>query len=61
VVDPKKRTVVLGLVFVLLLVVAYVENGSFFGTVGDVFLIRRWLYFLSLSIMFWLFLLFCLG
>ncbi len=37
VVDPKKRTVVLGLVFVLLLVVAYAENGSFFGTVGDVF------------------------
>jgi hypothetical protein len=38
VVDQKKRTVVLGLVFVLLLLVAYAENGSFFGTVGDVFL-----------------------
>ena len=37
-VDPKKRTVVLGLVFVLLLLVAYAENGSFFGTVGNVFL-----------------------
>jgi hypothetical protein len=38
VVDQKKRTVVLGLVFVLLLVFAYAENGSFFGIVGDVFL-----------------------
>jgi hypothetical protein len=28
----------LGLVFVLFLVVAYAENGSFFGTVGNVFL-----------------------
>ncbi len=36
--DQKKRTVILGLVFVLLLVFAYVENGSFFGSVGDVFL-----------------------
>jgi len=38
VVDQKKRTVILGLVFVLLLVFAYVENGSFFGSVGNVFL-----------------------
>ena len=36
--NQKKRTVVLGLVFVLLLVFAYVENSSFFGSVGDVFL-----------------------
>ena len=36
--DQKKRTVILGLVFVLLLVFAYVENGSFFGSVGNVFL-----------------------
>ncbi|PVX24818.1 MAG: hypothetical protein CW691_06340 [Candidatus Bathyarchaeum sp.] len=35
--DSKKRTVVLGLVFVLLLVIAYAENSSFFGSVGDVF------------------------
>ena len=37
-VDQKKRTVILGLVFVLLLVFAYVENGSFFGSVGNIFL-----------------------
>ena len=36
--DPKKRTVILGLVFVLMLVFAYTENTSFFGSVGDVFL-----------------------
>ena len=36
--DQKKRTVILGLVFVLLLVFAYVENGSFFGSVGNIFL-----------------------
>jgi hypothetical protein len=36
-VNPKKRTIILGLVFVLLLVFAYVENSSFFGNVGDVF------------------------
>jgi hypothetical protein len=36
-VDSKKRTVVLGSVFLLLLVFAYVENSSFFGGVGDVF------------------------
>ena len=35
--NPKKKTVVLGLVFVLLLFFAYFENGSFFGSVGDVF------------------------
>jgi len=29
--------VVLGLVFLLLLVFAYVENSSFFGSVGEVF------------------------
>jgi len=37
-VNPKKRTVILGLVFLLLLVFAYVENSSFFGSLGDVFL-----------------------
>jgi hypothetical protein len=37
-VSPKKRTAVLGLVFLLLLVFAYVENTSFFGSLGDVFL-----------------------
>jgi len=36
-VNDKKRTVTLGLVFLLLLVFAYVENGSFFGSLGDVF------------------------
>lgn len=35
--DQKKKTLVLGLIFVLLLLFAYVENTSFFGTVGDVF------------------------
>ena len=35
--DPKKRTVLLGLVFLLLLVFAYVENSSFFGSIGNVF------------------------
>ena len=35
--NPKKRTVILGLVFLLLLVFAYVENSSFFGSLGDVF------------------------
>ena len=34
----KKKTVVLGLVFLGLLVFAYVENSSFFGVIGDVFL-----------------------
>ena len=33
----KKKTVILGIIFVLLLLLAYVENTSFFGTVGDVF------------------------
>ena len=35
--NPKKRTVIFGLVFLLLLFFAYAENSSFFGTVGDVF------------------------
>jgi hypothetical protein len=35
--NPKKKTVILGLVFVLLLVFAYVENSSFFYSLGDVF------------------------
>lgn len=35
--DSKKRTVLLGLVFLLLLIFAYVENSSFFGNIGDVF------------------------
>jgi len=36
-VNQKKRTIILGLVFLLLLVFAYVENSSFFGSLGDVF------------------------
>lgn len=36
--NPKQKTVILGLVFLLLLVFAYTENSSFFGSVGDVFL-----------------------
>jgi len=36
-VSPKKRTVLLGLVFLFLLIFAYVENSSFFGSLGDVF------------------------
>jgi len=35
--NQKKKTVILGLVFLLLLVFAYVENSSFFGSLGDVF------------------------
>ena len=35
--DPKKKTVILGLVFLLLLVFAYIENSSFFYSLGDVF------------------------
>lgn len=35
--NPKKRTIILGLVLLLSLVLAYGENSSFFGTVGDVF------------------------
>jgi hypothetical protein len=35
--NPKKKTVILGLVFILLLVFAYVENSSFFYSLGDVF------------------------
>ena len=36
--DQKKRTVILGLVFLGLLAFAYVENTSFFGSIGNVFL-----------------------
>ena len=36
--NPKQKTAVLGLVFLLLLGFAYVENTQFFGSVGDVFL-----------------------
>jgi hypothetical protein len=36
-VNHKKRTIILGLIFLLLLVFAYVENSSFFGSLGDVF------------------------
>jgi len=35
--NQKKKTVILGLVFLLLLVFAYVEISSFFGSLGDVF------------------------
>jgi len=37
-VNQKKRTVILGLVFLLLLVPAYLENSSFFRISGNVFL-----------------------
>ena len=36
--NPKQKTVILGLIFLSLLLFAYVENSSFFGSVGDVFL-----------------------
>ena len=36
--DQKKKTAVLGLVFLALLAFAYAENSSFFGSIGDVFL-----------------------
>ena len=36
--NQKQKTVILGLVFLLLLVFAYLENSLFFGNVGDVFL-----------------------
>ncbi len=35
--NHKKRTIILGSVFLLLLVFAYVENSSFFHSLGDVF------------------------
>ena len=35
--NQKKKTVILGLVFLLLLVFAYVENSAFFDSLGDVF------------------------
>ena len=35
--NQKKRTIILGLVFLLLLVPAYVENGSFFRSSGNIF------------------------
>lgn len=35
--NPKTKTVVLGLVFLLLLLFAYTENSSFFGSLGNVF------------------------
>ena len=35
--NQKKKTVVLGLVFTLLLFFAYTENSSFFGSIGEVF------------------------
>jgi hypothetical protein len=35
--NQKNKTVILGLVFLLLLVFAYVENSSFFDSLGDVF------------------------
>ena len=36
--NQKKRTVILGLVFLGLLTFAYVENTSLFGSIGNVFL-----------------------
>jgi hypothetical protein len=36
-VNPKKRTIILGLVFLMLLIPAYLENSSFFKLSGDVF------------------------
>lgn len=35
--NHKKKTLILGLVFLLLLIFAYVENSSFFYSLGDVF------------------------
>jgi hypothetical protein len=35
--NPKKKTVILGIVFLALLGLAYAENSSFFGSVGNVF------------------------
>jgi hypothetical protein len=35
--NPKKKTAGLGLIFLALLAFAYVENTSFFGSVGEVF------------------------
>lgn len=35
--NPKKKTVILGLVFLLLLLFAYTENSVFFYSLGDVF------------------------
>jgi hypothetical protein len=35
--DPKKKTVILGLIFLALLLFAYTENSSFFYSLGDVF------------------------
>jgi len=35
--NQKKKTVILGLVFLLLLLFAYLENSSFFGSLGNVF------------------------
>jgi hypothetical protein len=37
-VNQKKRTVILGVVFLLLLIPAYLENSSFFRVSGDIFL-----------------------
>jgi hypothetical protein len=37
-VNQKKRTAILGLVFLLLLIPAYLENSSFFRISGDIFL-----------------------
>ena len=36
--NPKQKTALLGIVFLSLLIVSYVENTSFFGIVGNVFL-----------------------
>jgi hypothetical protein len=36
--NPKQKTALLGIVFLSLLVFSYVENTSFFGSVGNVFL-----------------------
>jgi hypothetical protein len=36
-VNQKKKTIILGLVFLLLLIPAYLENSSFFGSSGNVF------------------------
>jgi hypothetical protein len=37
-VNQKKRTLIFGLVFLLLLIPAYLENSSFFRVSGDIFL-----------------------
>ncbi|MBT8171846.1 hypothetical protein KJN74_03125 [Candidatus Bathyarchaeota archaeon] len=36
-INPKTRTVILGIILLFLLIIAYSENNSFFGSVGNIF------------------------